>query len=242
MTGDAHGETTAPSAPPHLTVPEVGPATDAVALLLHGGRERSTARVRPWQATVLRMRPFAAAIRRHEADPDAPTVAVASLRYRQRGWNGDGGAALADVGWAIDALRGEVGARPVVLVGHSMGGRLALRCAGERAVVGAVALAPWLPRGEPVAHLRDRDVVLLHGARDRTTDPAATAAFADRAAAVARAVASFRIERTGHTMLARAPVWHDLTARFVGAIAAGTPIAAIEPVADGVWSTSGHPH
>ncbi|WP_349017260.1 hypothetical protein [Streptomyces solicavernae] len=44
-----------------------------------------------------------------------------------------------------------------------------------------VALAPWCPYGEPVAHLRDKDVVVLHGERDRVTDPRASAVFLHRA-------------------------------------------------------------
>jgi len=219
-------------AAPHLTIPEVGSTTNAIALLLHGGREVGDGPVRPWQGAVLRMRPFATAIRRHD-----PTVAVTSLRYRHQGWNGSAEDPLADVGWALDALRATVGQIPVVLVGHSMGGRAALRSAGDPSVVGVVALAPWLPRREPVAQLAGRDVVLLHGARDRTTNPFGTAAFAERAAGVADAVVSLRIGGTGHAMLARASVWHRLTARFVAAIATGTPIDASHITVNGVLST-----
>jgi dienelactone hydrolase len=228
---------TRPDGPePHLVLPAVEPTTGAVALLLHGGREVATAAVRPWQGAVLRMRPFAGAIRRTADDASTATVAVASLRYRRRGWNGTGDDALADVAWALDALRAEVG-RPVVLVGHSMGGRVALRSAGDPSVVGVVGLAPWLPRHEPFVQLADRDVVLLHGARDRTTNPFGTSAFAERAASFARAVVSLRLDGTGHTMVARAHVWHTLTARFVAAIAAGRSIDDVDAELDGVHST-----
>jgi dienelactone hydrolase len=219
-------------ATPHLTIPEVGSTTTAIALVLHGGREVGDGPVRPWQGAVLRMRPFATAIRRND-----PTVAVTSLRYRRRGWNGRAEDPLADVAWALDALRATVGPVPVVLVGHSMGGRAALRSAGDASVIGVVALAPWLPRREPVAQLAGRDVVLLHGTRDRTTNPFGTAAFAERAATVARAVVSLRLTGTGHTMVTRAPVWHHLTAMFVSAIAAGTPIESLTIDGDGVQST-----
>ncbi|WP_438949092.1 LLM class flavin-dependent oxidoreductase, partial [Streptomyces harbinensis] len=40
-------------------------------------------------------------------------------------------------------LAARLGPVPVVLVGHSMGGRAALRAAGHPAVTGVVALAPW---------------------------------------------------------------------------------------------------
>jgi hypothetical protein len=100
-----------------------------------------------------------------------------------------------------------------------------------------VALAPWLPRREPVSQLDGRDVVLLHGARDRTTNPFGTSAFAERAAQFADTVVSLRIGGTGHTMLTRADLWHDLTARFVAAISGGTPIDVNSLAIDGVVST-----
>ncbi len=216
----------------HLAGPSIDSTTTAIALLLHGGREVGTGPVHPWQAAVLRMRAFGTEIRRTD-----PSVAVAALRYRHRGWNGNGTEPLDDVNWALDAIRAGAGRLPVVLVGHSMGGRVALRAGGDPSVVGVVALAPWLPRHEPVAQLAGRDVVLLHGTRDRTTNPFGTAAFAERAAAEARAVVSLRLSGTGHTMLTRAPVWHHLTARFVRAVAAGAPIADVEVEVDGVEST-----
>jgi len=219
-------------ATPLLVPPTIDRSTTAVALLLHGGREVSTAPVRPWNTAALRMRPFAGAIRRL-----APDVAVARLRYRHRGWNGSAADPLADVAWALGAIRSLAGERPVVLVGHSLGGRAAIGSAGNPLVTGVVGLAPWLPRREPVDQLTGTDVVLLHGTRDRTTDPLTTATFAERAATVARDVVSLRLTGTGHTMVSRAATWHELTARFVAAIAAGAPIASVEPEHDGVHST-----
>jgi pimeloyl-ACP methyl ester carboxylesterase len=221
-------------ASPHLVDPTVDATTSAVALLLHGGRELGTRPVRPWQTSVLRMRPFATEIRRRD-----PSVATAALRYRVRGWNGNEADPLEDVEWALDRLLASVGRLPVVLVGHSMGGRAALGSAGHPSVTGVVALAPWLPRDEPVSQLVGRDVVLLHGTRDHTTDPMRTADYADRAASVARAVVSLRMRGTGHTMLARADIWHGLTGRFVATIAAGEPIQSVgpDPASDGVYST-----
>jgi dienelactone hydrolase len=178
------------------------------------------------------MRPFATEIRRRE-----PSLATAALRYRVRGWNRTDADPLEDVEWALDALLASVGRLPVVLIGHSMGGRAALGSAGHSSVAGVVALAPWLPRDEPVRQLAGCDVALLHGTRDHTTDPTRTADYADRAATVARAVVSLRLRGTGHTMLARAGVWHDLTGRFVAAIAAGEPIQSVDPDLDGVYPT-----
>ena len=80
-------------------------------------------------------------------------LAVAQLRYRLRGWNDTGDDALADVAFALDTLDARYGGVPIVLVGHSMGGRAALRSAGHPTVRGVVALAPWLPGTEPVEQL-----------------------------------------------------------------------------------------
>ena len=217
---------------PHLDRPTISSTTRAVALLLHGGREVGTTPVHPWNTTVLRMRPFAGTISRR-----APDVAVARLRYRYRGWNGGDADPIDDVVWALDTVRVIAGDLPVVLVGHSMGGRAALAVAGDASVTGVVALAPWLPRDEPVAQLTGREVVLLHGNRDRTTSPTGTAVYAERAAATAGAVVSLRLARTGHTMLTRARVWHELTARYVAAITADEAIAAVVVATDGVHST-----
>ncbi|WP_420712490.1 alpha/beta hydrolase, partial [Streptomyces sp. SPB78] len=75
---------------------------------------------------------------------------------------------------ALDALAARDGDRPVVLLGHSMGGRAALRAAGHPTVRGIVALAPWCPEGEPVAQLAGRELVILHGDQDRVTSPDAS--------------------------------------------------------------------
>jgi pimeloyl-ACP methyl ester carboxylesterase len=144
-------------------------------------------------------------------------LAVAQLRYRVRGWNGSGDDALADVAYALGAIEVRYGRVPVVLVGHSMGGRAALRAADHPNVRGVVALAPWLPADEPVAQLAGRDLVVLHGTRDFTTSPHASARFVARATPVARRVVCLHVPWSGHGMLLRAGTWHRLTAAFVAA-------------------------
>ena len=91
----------------------------------------------------------------------------------------------------------------MVLVGHSMGGRAALRAAGDANVRGVVALAPWLPGTEPVEQLAGRDLVVLHGTRDLTTSQRASAGFVERAAPFARRTACLQAPWSGHGMLAR---------------------------------------
>src|SRR3954451_3412657 len=103
------------------------------------------------------------------------------LRYAVRGWNG--GAPVADARWALDEVRRELGDVPVVLLGHSMGGRTAVHVADDPSVVGVVALAPWLPAGEGIAALSGTPLVAAHGRRDHLTSARATRAYVERLAA-----------------------------------------------------------
>jgi dienelactone hydrolase len=106
-----------------------------------------------------------------------------------------------------------------------MGGRAALRAAGRPTVRGVVALAPWLPGTEPVEQLAGRDIVVLHGTRDRTTSPSASARFVARAAPRARRAVCLHVPWSGHGMLLRASTWHRLTAAFVAAMVDDAPFA-----------------
>jgi dienelactone hydrolase len=153
-------------------------------------------------------------------------IATALIRYRVAGWNGEAADAFADVRWALDRLRDEHGTDvPIVLVGHSMGGRAALRAGGEPSVTAVCALAPWTPPGEPVMHLRDQTVALLHGRGDRWVPARLSADFAVRARRAGARVARFEIDG-GHTMVRRAARWHTF-ARDV--VLAGTGIEPMRP-------------
>ena len=188
--------------------------TTAVVVVLYGGKPRSFAPSRPWHLSAIRMVPFARSIHATGAACAEHGVAVWTLRYRYRGWNEPADSPVADARWALHEVRRRHGDVPVVLVGHSMGGRTALRVAGDPSVRGVVALAPWLPPDEPVEQLRDRSVLIMHGSRDRWTDPRASLDLARRAASVT-SVRRVEVKGVGHPMLRRARVWHDLTTQFV---------------------------
>ncbi len=194
------------------------PVVSAAVLVAHGGRSQSTAPVTPYQPAVLRMIPLAAAIRR--ALPGNATVVNRPL-YRLRGWNGDLASPVADLTAALDQLGERFGPIPVVLVGHSMGARAAIRVAGHPQVTAIAGRAPWLPPGEPVPPLAGRRVLLAQASGDRITRPADTWAFAERAAAVTT-VATIEIEHSDHAMLRRAPVWNRIATGFVK-LALGLP-------------------
>ncbi|MEU8828082.1 alpha/beta fold hydrolase [Streptomyces sp. NPDC048636] len=178
---------------------------DAAVLVLHGGQEYGRGPARPWQPAAVRMRPFPRVVDR--AAPDR-RLFIGTVRYRHRGWNGTLADPVRDTERALAELARHAGEVPVVLIGHSMGGRAALRAAADPRVKGVVALAPWCPEGEPVAQLRGSTTVILHGDRDRTTDPHASAELVRRAREDGARAGTLLITGGDHAMLRRGGVWH----------------------------------
>ncbi len=195
-----------------LKIPGRPDRLDGIVLLLHGGKVTSRARVRRTSLAATRMRPFATAITRHEG-PAA--IGVGLLRYRYQGWNGERADPVQDAFWALDKIGRIYAPAPVVLVGHSMGGRTALRVAGHPAVTAVAALAPWLPEGEPLAQLAGRTVLIAHAEDDRVTDPAASHDYAVRAKPITARLEYRDFAEGGHTMLRGASAWHRMVAEFV---------------------------
>ncbi len=193
--------------PPDLMVMAAKGETRAVALVLPGGSGDEAGPGDRYRPSVLRMLPFGWSLQRagHRRG-----LAVALLRYRVAGWKSGGPGAVEDTRWALAQLQERFGPVPVVLVGHSMGGRTALATAGEKTVVGVVALAPWIGTDLEIDELRGRDVVLAHGAQDQITDPRATQAFAARVRAAGVEVEFVQIAGDGHAMLRAFGTWHRL--------------------------------
>ena len=214
---------------------EVHPAPGrprGIALFCHGGTATSVAPPREQALSLVRMRAIERFVR-HEAGPRGITTQL--LRYRVAGWNGDQADAYLDTRWAVERIQEEHGdGIPVVLVGHSMGGRAVLRAGGAPQVAAVCALAPWTPPGEPVRHLRERTVVVLHGRGDRWVPPALSADFAARAQAAGARVARFTIAG-GHSMMRGAPRWHA----FVRDVVLGA--TGIEPMRADVTNALGRP-
>jgi alpha-beta hydrolase superfamily lysophospholipase len=189
-------------------------AARGVALIAHGGKERSTAPDSHLRPPALRMLPFSADLARAGRRMG---LAVAQLRYRVVGYND--GDPVRDVEWAIDHLARRFDG-PVCLVGHSMGARAVLRAAGHDRVTAVAGLAPWCPPAEPVEQLEGRTVLLVHGTDDRVTDPVRSLEFGRLARTRAARLARVELPRTGHGMLQRVPTWQSLTRGFVlGALA-----------------------
>ena len=159
------------------------------------------------------MVPFALAIGRRAGD----RLAVLRLKNRVRGWNGAGQDPVVDARWALGRVRQALPGLPVVLVGHSMGGRVALELSGAPDVVGIAALAPWVEGTTPRPPV-GTPVLLMHGTRDRITSPRRTEVLAERFAQNGIRVSHVRVEGGDHAMLRQAQLWHDSVADFVSRV------------------------
>jgi predicted esterase len=207
---------------PHLTTYDAPAGARAMVLLLHGGKPHSRqpidGRSASWRRALWLQRSIAA--RSHEAG-----VGVWLLRYRHRGWNG-GANPTDDARWALDRLREAHGDLPVVLLGHSMGARVAVHVADDPSVVGVVGLAPWWSADDPVATLAGRALRAAHGRRDRITSFRETTRYVDRARSVAASVELHDLGGLGHYMLVGSREWHDVALSSVlEVIAAQVPPA-----------------
>ncbi|HEU5470374.1 MAG TPA: alpha/beta fold hydrolase [Actinophytocola sp.] len=196
---------------PRLRVFRAAP-TRAVVLVLHGGQEQSRRRAHRLRPAYLRMLPFALDLHRAGRRQG---VAVWLLCNRYRGWNRPDLDPVADARWALAGIRLAHPGVPIALVGHSMGGRVALRVADEPDVVAVCALAPWTTEKDHVDQLAGKAVLIVHGASDQVTKPADSLAYAERARVAGVDVRRLELPDEGHSMLRRARVWTLLVRRFV---------------------------
>lgn len=190
--------------------PVAGGVVGAV-LLAHGGREESHQAPHRRGGAVTRVRMIARAVAPRLAERG---VAVHTMCFRYQGWNGDERAPVPDVRWAVTRLAEQYGDAPLVLGGHSLGGRAVVNAADAPGVVGVLGLAPWLPGDEPTAQLAGRRLLLAHGTRDQVTSPRSSYEYAARARAEGHDVARIVLPGSGHTLLSRARDWNRLVLAF----------------------------
>lgn len=210
-----------------LKVLEPAGQVRGVALVLHGGKSQSREPVQARHLSPARMVPLARDLHRAGRQHG---LAVWILRNSVRGWNGADMSPLQDARWALQLIREQHPGVPVFLVGHSMGGRTALAAAADPQVAAVVALAPWLAPASPTATVAGRKVLIVHGTLDRWTSPAASFAFAQRAADSAAGMQYVSLSGAGHFMLRKVRLWHSLTTGFVlkaFAESTGAPVAPL---------------
>jgi acetyl esterase/lipase len=133
-------------------------------------------------------------------------VVVSLVRNRLMGWNGLDGATpdpVLDARHVLDRIVAADPDAPIVLVGHSMGGRTAVSVADHPNVVGVVALAPWIEPGDSVLPLVGRSLFVVHGTIDGSTSPANSLEFARAARAAGVPVARVEVKGVGHAMVRR---------------------------------------
>lgn len=193
---------------PSLTRHDVEGSPRGLVLMLHGGRadeldpvdESSTSwRRSHWMMTHLRGRLGRAG------------VSVWLLRYQVRGWNARVAwppSPVADARWALEQAHAELPETPVVILGHSMGGRTAVHVADDPAVVGVVGLAPWLSTDDPHRTLSGTRFLAAHGRSDKITSAKATRAYCARAGEVAVTADFVDMGRVGHYMFRHVPAWN----------------------------------
>lgn len=193
---------------PILTTYAAPDRARAVILMLHGGKPRSRQPVDGHSASWRRSDWMARSI---ATKADAADTGLVLLRYRERGWNG-GRDRIDDARWALDEVRATHGKVPVLLLGHSMGARVAVHAADDSSVVGVVGLAPWWSSEDPVATLPGRSLVAAHGRRDRITSFAETSRYLERAKGIATAVEFVDMGARGHYMLTSVEAWNTVAA------------------------------
>lgn len=216
-------------------------------LVLHGGRQQSTAPTAWHQPAVLRPLFLAQAVARYRGGQQegsgggrrggwAARLAVFRLRYAVRGWNASRcsstePAPVQDARWALRRITETHPGLPIGLLGYSMGGRAALRLSGEPGVRSLVTLAAWVEHADLATWQPNPglSVLLLHGAADRVTDPRGSVLAGARLRDLGAQTEVEVLPGEGHDMLRHARHWHrraaeHLTATLVAARdSPGTP-------------------
>ena len=195
-----------------LRITVVSPNSERGAVLvLPGGKPRSDEPSRPWQLAHLRVALLAWALRRRLG----PGVEVRRVRYRLRGWNPGTLDAVRDATAALDDLLARHRPEDVVVVGHSMGGRVAVHLAAPGRVGGVVALAPWWPAGDAGLLSVPCRLLTMHGTADTWTDPVAAQAQTREAAERGLDARWVPVSGAGHFLIRHYTRWHRETADFV---------------------------
>ena len=185
----------------------------AVVLVLHGGQDSSRRPARWHNLAVLRMVPVARAV----AKAGHGTFAVAMLRYAVRGWNGAAASPVPDARAALDEITAAYPGLPIALVGHSMGGRVALALADDPRIVEVIGLAPWVVGDVGLQAHDQQKLLLIHGVRDRMTSAEASRRVVETLQRRGLTASFVGLKAADHAMLRRASTWDHLLGGYLTA-------------------------
>ncbi|KQH76380.1 hypothetical protein AO501_09890 [Mycobacterium gordonae] len=189
----------------------------ACVLVLPGGKVRSDEPSRWWQPANLRMMLLARALRRRLGSE----AVVRQVQYRLRGWNSPRRDPVLDADAVLRACRREWQPEIVVLVGHSMGGRVAAQLAAQGGIAAVVALAPWWAGDKGDLIPQGTRLLVLHGTADTRTDPRTSYEQTRRAGRRGLDAEWVGVAGAGHAMVRHWRQWHGRTADFVADSVAG---------------------
>ncbi|MDL9938897.1 alpha/beta hydrolase [Gordonia sp. ABSL1-1] len=198
---------------PWLTrTPSATPSPTLIVLIAPGGTDESYRPFSPWQGSAVRMYPFTWSIRwRFGA-----AVAVHQLRYRVYGWNGGQASPMPYARAALEEMTRRHPDVPVVVIGHSMGGRVAAQLGADERIVGVLGLAPWWQHAD-WRHIHDDvRVRAVHGSADTVTYAHRTAKGIAELAARDMDADYLEVPGGGHPMLDHVGLWQTAALDFVG--------------------------
>jgi pimeloyl-ACP methyl ester carboxylesterase len=112
-------------------------------------------------------------------------------------------------------LRRDIESDNLVLVGHSMGARVAVHLAGRHTVRGVVALAPWWPSDDAALVPTNCRLLTVHGTADTWTSPSVSlvqTTWARDRGVDARWVG---LPDAGHHLMRDFHEWHLVTSEFI---------------------------
>jgi len=142
-------------------------------------------------------------------------VVVRRVQYRLRGWNSPQRDPVRDAEAVLHGCRREWQPEIVVLVGHSMGGRVAAQLAAQGGIAAVVALAPWWAGDKGDLIPEGTRLLVLHGTADTRTDPRISYEQTRRAGRRGLDAEWVGVAGAGHAMIRQWRQWHGRTADFV---------------------------
>lgn len=183
----------------------------AVVVLMHGSTLGFTA-LPAWMAPApFRMQLFASGIDRRSDS----RISVLRLRYPDRDLRTQYRGALRDTAAALAHIRQTAPHARIGLVGHSNGGRVALRLSADSRIRAVAALAPWLLPSDRIVPRHGTPLLLMHGSLDFVTSPRLTADLAARLRKAGADVDHETVAGENHFLLAQSAHWHARVADFM---------------------------